>query len=363
MPPRVVDLRSDTVTQPTDEMRAAMRDAPVGDDVFGEDPTVNALQELAARKTGKEAALFVPTGTMGNEIAVFVHSHQQGEIVAERESHLVLYESGGPAVLSRVQIRTLEGRRGVFSPRQLAEAIRTDDEHEPPTTMVGIENTHNLAGGTVWTPSQTAAVARVAHDHGVPVHLDGARLFNSAVAQGVSASALAKPADSVMFCVSKGLSAPVGSLLCGSKEFAAKARRVRKLFGGGMRQAGILAAAGIVALETMVDRLKEDHVNARRLAVGLAKLPGLALDLEAVQTNIVFADVSASGLSGKQFEERLAQRGVKTIALDARRVRLVTHRHVTQRDVEYVLAAAEEALSSARRSPSRSRNVARPSVR
>ena len=346
--PRVVDLRRDTLTQPTDEMREAMRGAEVGDDVYGEDPTVNRLQELSAKKVGKEAALFVPTGTMGNEVAVFVHTRRQGEILLEEQSHIVLYESGGPAVLSGVSTRTLKGERGVFTAEQVQAALRDpSDPHEAPTTMVGIENTHNIAGGTVWTSKQTAAVAGVAHGAKVPVHLDGARVFNSAVAQDVPVTSLTKDADSVMFCLSKGLSAPVGSMLCGSRDFIERAHRVRKLFGGGMRQAGHLAAAGVVALEKMVTRLADDHANARRLAAGLAKIPGIAVDLEAVQTNILFVDVSGTRIPGKEFEKRLLDEGVKALALDARRVRFVTHRHVSRDDVDWVLQQVEGVLKPA----------------
>lgn len=354
MPPRTVDLRSDTLTQPTDEMREAMRGAEVGDDVYGEDPTINRLQDVAAKKVGKEAALFVPTGTMGNEVAVFVHTKRQGEILVEEQSHIVLYESGGPAVLSGVSTRTLKGVRGVFTAGQVKEALRDPtDPHEAPTTMLGVENTHNIAGGTVWTAQQTAGVARVAHDAGVPVHLDGARIFNSAVAQQVPVTSLTRDVDSVMFCLSKGLSAPVGSLLCGSQAFIDQAHRARKLFGGGMRQAGHLAAAGLVALETMVDRLAEDHANARRLAVGLAKLPGVAVDLDGVQTNIIFADMEATRIPGKEFEKRLLAKGVKALALDNRRVRFVTHRNVARSEVDWVLEQVEDVLKPAAKAPRR----------
>ncbi len=339
----MVDLRSDTVTEPTDEMREAMRSARVGDDAYGEDPTVNELQELAAKNVGKEAALFVPSGTMGNEIAIYVHSGREGEILVERDSHIVLFETGGPAVLSGVQLRTLAGKHGVFSAREVAEAIRDPtDPHEPLTTMVGIENSHNMAGGTVWTPAQTASVARVAHDVGIPVHLDGARLFNGAVAQGLAAPALTKSVDSVMFALTKGLSCPVGSLICGSRDFVDQALRARKLFGGGMRQAGVLAAPGIVALSTMIDRLKDDHANARRLANGLAKIPGLTVDLETVQTNIVFLDVSGIGASAKEFEARMAAEGVRCSAYGPRWIRFVTHRHVQREDVDRAVLVARE---------------------
>jgi len=354
MAARVIDFRSDTITQPTDEMRDAMHDAAVGDDVYGEDPTVNELQELAAKKTGMEAALFVPSGTMANEIAIGVHCPRSSEILVEKESHIVLYETAGPATLWGVQIRTLEGQRGVFTPRQVAEAVRdVGDVHEPRTAMVGIENTHNLAGGTVWTPAQTGAVAKVAHEGGLKVHVDGARLFNSAVAQDVPVARLVQGVDSVMFALSKGLSAPVGSVLCGPRDFIQEAVRVRKLLGGGMRQAGILAAAGIVAITKMADRLKDDHANLRRLAEGLAKVPGFRVDTEAVQTNILFVDVSGSGRNAKDLVAAWEKSGVRASALDARRIRFVTHRHITKEDVDEALnrlgAAKPANVATARR--------------
>lgn len=354
MPDRVVDLRSDTVTEPTEEMREAMRNARVGDDVYGEDPTVNELEEMAAKSFGMEAALFFPSGTMANEAAIMVHTRRRGEIIVERESHIHLFELGGPATLSGVQTQTIAGARGVFTARQLAEAIRDPtDDHVPPTTLVSVENTHNLAGGTVWTPEQTRAVVAVAHENRVPVHVDGARIFNSAVAQEVPVASLVKGADSVMFSLSKGLSAPVGSLLCGSEEFIHDAHRARKLLGGGMRQVGVLAAAGRVALEKMVDRLRDDHTNARRLAVGLSKIPGLKVNLDSVQTNIVFVDFAEAPLGAKQFEARLAALGVKAIALDPRRMRLVTHRHVTAKDVDWVLGQAAAVFSAPAARPRR----------
>lgn len=343
---RVVDLRSDTLTQPTPEMREAIRDAAVGDDVFGEDPTVNALEALAAERMGKEAAVFVPSGTMANQVAIFTHSRRPGELVLEQDSHIMNYESGSPALLSGVTVRPLPGTRGVFTAEQLGRAVRPANVHNAPTTLVAIENTHNRASGAVWTPSQTRSVARVAHDHRVPVHLDGARIFNSAIAQEIPVTDLTRDVDSVMFCVSKGLSAPVGSLLCGPAEFIQRARYARKAFGGAMRQAGILAAAGLVAIQTMVDRLREDHANARRLAAGLAKLPGLGLDLDAIQTNIVIFNVDGSGRTAAELVAALGERGVKCSPRDASHVRMVTHRHVTREDIDYTLAEAGNLLGA-----------------
>ena len=289
MSPRI-DLRSDTVTLPTQEMYRAMAAAELGDDVYGEDPTVNRLEELAAARVGKEAALFVPTGTMGNEVAVMTHARRGDEVIVDVGSHIYDAEVGGLAVLAGVQARPLAGRLGRLDPTAVEAAVRPDDVHFPRTGLLCLEDPHNGAGGTVAPPEAIAELAEVAHRHGFPVHLDGARLFNAAVALGIPAARLAAPADSVMFCLSKGLCAPVGSMLAGSAAFIAEARRNRKLMGGGMRQAGVLAAAGIVALESMVDRLADDHVNARRLAEGLASLPGLRVDLESVQTNMVYAD-------------------------------------------------------------------------
>lgn len=334
---RTIDLRSDTVTQPTDEMRDAMRDAVVGDDVFGEDPTVNRLEAMSAERVVKEAGVFMPTGTMVNQAAVFVHSHRWGEIIAEEGAHIIQNESGAPAILSNVMVRLLKGVRGVFTADQVRAAIRPDNVHNPRTRLVAIENTHNRAGGTVWTPTQTEAVARAAHDHGIPLHLDGARIFNSAIAQEVPVTQLTRDADSVAFCFSKGLSAPVGSVLCGPKDFIQESRRARKIFGGGMRQAGILAAAGIVALETMVDRLREDHSNARMIGAALAKIPGIQIDLASVQTNILIFDVGGLRIKAAEFCARLAEEGIKCSPRDVDTVvRMVTHRHVTREDAKFV---------------------------
>lgn len=338
-PSRVIDLRSDTVTQPTDEMRDAMRNAEVGDDVYGEDPTVNRLERLAAERVGKEAAVFMPTGTMVNQVALWVHSRRQGALVCEEYAHIFYYESGGPALLSNLLVKPVKGTRGVFGPRELETVFLPEDPHYAPVSVVSIENTHNRAGGTCWTPTQTRAVADFAHEHHVPVHLDGARIFNAATALGVGAEELSQHVDSVGFCLSKGLSAPVGSMLCGNPKFIDEARRVRKILGGGMRQAGVLAAAGIVALERMVDRLQEDHENARRLAVGLSKIPGIRIDLDTVQTNIVvFSARDAAFATPDEFVARLTQEGVLACPRDiGDEIRMVTNRHVTSKDVDGAL--------------------------
>ncbi len=343
---RVIDLRSDTVTHPTDEMREAMRNAEVGDDVYGEDPTVNRLERLAAERVGKEAAVFMPTGTMVNQAALWVHSKRQGALVCEEFAHVYFSESGGPALLSNLLVKTVKGTRGVFGPREMENVFLPDDPHYAPVTVVSIENTHNRAGGTCWTPTQTRSVADFAHAHNVPVHLDGARLFNAATALGVGPEELSQHVDSVGFCLSKGLSAPVGSMLCGSHKFIEEARRVRKILGGGWRQAGVLAAAGIVALETMVDRLNEDHENARRLATGLSKISGIRLDLDTVQTNIIVFNAREAGFrTPDEFVDRLGQEGVLASPRDiGDEIRLVTHRHVSPKDVDTILEAVRSVV-------------------
>lgn len=334
---RIIDLRSDTVTVPTEEMRRAMYTAEVGDDVYAEDPTIKRLEELAAARVGKEAALFVPTGTMGNQVAILTHTARGEEVVVEAESHVYYYEVGGIAALSGCQVRTIPGKRGVLDPHVVEGAIRGQNIHFPRTSLVCVENTHNRAGGTVIPPEAFNAVAAVAHARGVSVHLDGARIFNAAVALGIDVRELVREADSVMFCLSKGLAAPVGSILAGRREWIDRARKNRKLLGGGMRQAGILAAAGIIALEKMIDRLAEDHANARRLAEGLAQVPGIALDLNSVQTNMIAFDVSGTGMGAPEFSARLAANGVKVNAMGPAYIRAVTHKDVTREDVDAAL--------------------------
>jgi len=334
---RIIDLRSDTITQPTDAMREAMARAPVGDDVFGEDPTVKALEALSADRTGKAAAVFVPSGSMANLIAVMSHAQKGDEVLVDTEAHTYLHEAGALSGVAGCIPRPLPTEWGIISGAQLEAALRPSDPHFPPTRLVVVENTHNRHGGTVFTPEQIAEVAAAAHAHGIKVHLDGARLFNAAVALGVPAAALAATADSVTFCVSKALSAPVGSVLCGDAEFIARARRFRKMVGGGMRQAGVIAAAGIVALEHMVDRLADDHRLARTLAEALAALPGLSVDLARVQSNMVRIDFSDG--SARQKADALRARGVRVSALSSHRLRLVTHRHVSIDDVPVVVGA------------------------
>ncbi len=341
-----IDLRSDTVTLPTPEMRRAMYEAEVGDDVYREDPTVNRLEERAAELLGKEAALFVPTGTMGNQVAVLTHSRRGEEVIVEAESHVYLYEVGGIAALSGCQVKTLPGVRGAMDPAAVEAAIRPVNVHFPRSGLVCIENTHNRSGGCVLPQENVAAVAEVAHRHGIPVHMDGARIFNAAVALGRPVAELVAPVDSVMFCLSKGLAAPVGSLLVGSREFIDEARRYRKLLGGGMRQAGVLAAAGLVALELMVDRLADDHANARRLAEGIAEIPGLAVDMATVQTNMVMVDIVDPRFTGRTLVQAFERWGVRCNDVGPRRIRLVTHKDVTAADVELALDAMARAVKA-----------------
>ena len=335
---KVIDLRSDTVTVPTPDMRRAMFEAEVGDDVYGEDPTVNRLQVEAAALLGKEAALFVPTGTQGNQIAIMAHTQRGDEVICEAESHVFYYEQAGIAALSNCQVRTIPGFRGAMDPAAVEAAIRAaGDVHFPRTGLICVENTHNRSGGCILPQANLEAIAAVARRHGIPVHMDGARVFNAAVAQGRPVAEVVAPVDSVMFCLSKGLAAPVGSMLVGSAAFIARAKRARKLLGGGMRQAGILAAAGLVSLRSMVDRLADDHANARRLAAGLNQIEGLQVELETVQTNMVMFDIHDTRWDGKSLSGALKEAGVLANATTPRRIRMVTHKDVTEADVPQVL--------------------------
>lgn len=346
----IVDLRSDTLTLPTPEMRTAMASAEVGDDVWGEDPTVQRLEALAARRLGKEAGLFVSSGTQGNLIGVVTHTVAGQEVVLDLDSHIFNYEVAGAAVIGHVQMRPTRTARGFLTPEQVREALRPSNIHLPRTGLVCVENTHNRHGGTCCSPEDIAAVALVAHEAGVPVHLDGARLFNAAVALERPAADFARHVDSVTFCVSKGLGAPVGSLLCGSAGFIERARRVRKMLGGGMRQAGIIAAAGIVALERMVDRLADDHAHARTLAEGLARMQGLVVDLERVQTNIVIVRIDRGGpersvAAAEELVRGCAARKVKVHAMGPAAIRCVTHKDVDAEDIRRALDAFGELTS------------------
>jgi len=338
---KVIDLRSDTVTHPTPEMRQAIFEAEVGDDVYREDPTVNRLEIMAAGIMGKEAALFTTSGTQSNLIAVLTHTNRGDEIIVGDEAHMLWYEVGGAAALGGVTLRTVPNDScGRLNLDDIDQAIRAKDIHYPETRLLCLENTHNRCGGAILTIDYTDEVCNLAHTRGLKVHLDGARIFNAAIALGVPACALAQNSDSVALCLSKGLSAPVGSLLCGSKDFIERARKFRKMLGGGMRQAGIIAAAGIVALETMVDHLAEDHSNARRLAQGLASIEGISLAQDDIPTNIVMFNLSHE-LSVVEFVEDLERAGVKVGLRDGRPFRAVTHRMVSSSDIDEALTRIE----------------------
>jgi len=337
-----IDLRSDTVTLPTEEMRHAMNNAKVGDDVYQEDPTVNQLEELAVKTMGKEAALFVPSGTMGNLIAVLTHCQRGDEIILEMDSHIYYYEVGGMSAVAGVIPRLIIGDKGILAPQDIKSALREENLHYPKTTLICLENTHNRAGGTILPPKVTEEICQLAHQRNIQVHLDGARIFNAAIALNIKPALLTKDVDSVMFCLSKGLSAPVGSILAGSKEFIKRARKNRKMLGGGMRQAGILAAAGIVAIENMVERLEEDHKNARILGEGLANIGGIKVDLETVQTNMVCFDINESGMDTYQFLPKLAEYNILGSPRPPTKIRLVTHYGINEEDIYATIKAIKE---------------------
>ena len=340
---RIVDLRSDTLTKPTAAMRAAMAAAEVGDDVFHEDPTVHALEARAAELAGKEAALFVPSGTMANLIACKLHTQPGDEVILERTSHLYRYEAGGFAAYCGVSVALLDGERGLLAPAQIDGAIRLSDVHQPRSRLLWLENTHNAGGGSCWPLDQLAAVVAAGRAHGLAVHLDGARVWNACVAQGVPLATIAAHVDALSFCFSKGLGCPVGSVLIGDRAFVEAARRVRKQLGGGMRQVGVLAAAALHALDHHVARLAEDHANARLLADGLDGLAGLRVR-RPVETNIVLLDTSAARLGPMEVVGTLIGAGVRCLPMNATTVRLVTHLDVSRADVEHAVAVARDVL-------------------
>ena len=343
---KIVDLRSDTVTQPTAAMRVAMAKAEVGDDVMGEDPTINALQKAAAERMGKEAGLFVPSGTMGNLAAVLAHCGRGDEIILGNLSHTFIFEGGGVAALGGVMPHTLPNLAdGRIDLDAMQGAIRPDDVHQPVTRLIVLENTHNRCGGIILKPEYMRQVGELAKKAGLKLHVDGARIFNAAVALGLPAKILVEQADSVTFCLSKALCAPVGSVLCGTTEFIHQARRIRKQLGGGMRQAGILAAAGLVALDEMVERLGDDHRRARTLANGLAGIPGLSLDNSVPETNMVFVSLKDDvPLNSAQVAARLTEKGVKVGAVGPRRFRMVTHYWIDDEGIDQTLKAFNQAL-------------------
>lgn len=334
-PDRPVDLRSDTVTRPTAGMLAAMTAAEVGDDVFGEDPTVRRLEERTAALFGKEAGLFVPSGTMANQIAVRIHCRPQDEILLEESSHIYLWEAGGPAALSGVTCRPIAAPRGQLRLHHLSDTVRPDDYHYVRTRLLCLENTHNRGGGTIYPVEELARLRAWAAQHGLAVHIDGARIWNAIVATGVPPTAWGEQCDTLAVCFSKGLGAPVGSLLMGSRDQIAVGRRIRKLFGGGMRQAGYLAAACLYALDHHLERLAEDHARARLLAQAIAEVPGLTLTPPEIETNLIWFEAGPPWTSARQLADQLRQRGVLVAVLGPRLLRAVTHLDVSAKDCSY----------------------------
>ncbi|MDJ0983964.1 MAG: low-specificity L-threonine aldolase [Desulfobacterales bacterium] len=341
----MIELRSDTMTQPTATMRQAMAEAEVGDDVFGEDPTVNRLEDIAADRLGKEAALYVTSGTMANLVSELAHCGRGDEIILGSHAHTFFYEQGGSAAVGSLHPRTVPNQPdGKMALDEIEAAIRGDNVHFPRSRLILLENTHNICNGCPLEIEYMQAVGDIARRHQLKIHVDGARFFNAAVALGVDPGELAAEADSVSFCLSKGLAAPVGSMVCGSQEFINEARRVRKLLGGGMRQAGVLAAAGIVALNEMVDRLADDHANAKKLAVGLAQIPGLSIDPDQIRTNIVFFELPGKPMTAQQFTQQINAAGVRMLPVGPQRVRAVTHYQVSSDDIDRAIDVVSKVM-------------------
>jgi threonine aldolase len=340
-----LDFRSDTVTRPTPEMRRAMFEAEVGDDVYGEDPTVNRLEQSAAHIFGREAAIFVPTGSMGNQIAIKIHTHHGQEIICEERGHIFNYEMATLASFSGCMVRPIYAEGGILHWEQIKKKIAGKTYYLAQTGLISLENSHNMAGGTVYPTEVAEEICDGAHEQGIAVHLDGARVFNAAVALGKPVADITRKFDSVMFCLSKGLGAPVGSMLVGSKELVDRARKYRKALGGGMRQAGILAAAGLIALEKMPARLHEDHANAKWLAEEFAKLPGFRIDPQRVQTNILAIDVSGTGMSSAEVVRRLGEQGLFISTMTNEIIRIVTHMDVDRTACERAIAIAKETVA------------------
>jgi len=341
----MIDLRSDTVTRPTPAMRRAMAEADVGDDVYGEDPTVNRLEQRAAEIMGKEAGLFVPTGTMGNTVAIKIHTQHGQEVICESRSHILDWELSMTAWFSGCLVRSIQTQDGILRWEQIRDAIRPDGPHCAPTSLIELENTHNMAGGTVYPLETVREICSQAHDLGLRVHMDGARIFNAACHLNKPVRELGAPADTVMFCLSKGLGAPAGSMVVGTEDAIKRGRLYRKRLGGGMRQVGVLAAAGLIALEEMPHRLGEDHANAKLLAAWLAKIPGVQIDPQRVQTNILVFDITGTGLAVGEIGSRLKQRGVLMGSANPRQMRAVTHYDVTREDCATAAAAFAEAVA------------------
>jgi threonine aldolase len=333
----VIDLRSDTVTKPTEKMRKASFEAELGDDVYGEDPTINKLEEKAAEVLGKESALFVTSGTQGNQIAVLTHCQPGNEIILEEESHLFYYEAAAISAFAGVQPRTLKGNRGAMEPTLVESAIRGDDVHLPETTLICLENTHNRAGGAVVPVENMKAIYNISTQHNIPVHLDGARLFNAAVALNQPVTEFTKYTTTVQICLSKGLGSPVGSIIAGDQEFIRKARKWRKRLGGGLRQAGVIAAPGYIALTEMVDRLSEDHANAKRLEEGIRNIPALSI-VNQVDTNILLIDIEKLNITSAEFLEKLKSEGILAVAFGPSMIRFTTHYDVTTEQIDQVIS-------------------------
>ncbi len=340
----IIDLRSDTVTKPSAEMRRAMAEAEVGDDVFIEDPTINKLQERAAEVFGRQAALFVPSGSMGNLTCIIAQTQQGQEVICEESGHVYNYEMASMSAIGGVLPRLVPGEDGILSWQSISKAIRPKVYYRSQTALIALENTHNMAGGTVYPTKLSEEICDRAHDAGIRVHLDGARVFNAATYLGENVVDMTRKFDSIQFCLSKGLGAPVGSMIVGSREFIERCRSIRKMLGGGMRQAGVLAAAGLIALEKGPKRLQVDHDHAKLLATGLAAIPGITLNPAKVQTNIVIFNLKASGWSSSRFLETLAKRNVLAVPVDNEKVRMVTHLDVDRNDVEKAAAAVQEVL-------------------
>jgi threonine aldolase len=342
---KIIDLRSDTVTRPSPGMREAIFKAEVGDDVFEDDPTVKRLEEMLATMLGKEAALFVPSGTMANQVAINAHTQPGDEVIVERDCHTYNYEVAAHAVLSGVQLAALQGHHGILTAEQVAEAIRADDVHLPCTSLVCLENTHNRAGGVVYPIEEIKRIFQLAQNRGLRMHLDGARLFNASMASGIPANEYARHFDSVSICLSKGLGAPVGSMISGHRDFIKRCRRYRKMYGGGMRQVGILAAAGIYALENHIERLGEDHKNARLFAEQVSQIPGIEIDMDTVQTNIVVMDIGALGIDSFQAVEKLQKNGCMVVVFGPTKIRAVTHLDVNEEDVLEAIRVFQETFT------------------
>ena len=341
----VVDLRSDTMTRPTDAMRRAMAKAEVGDDVFGEDPTVNRLEEMSAERLGKEAALYVSSGTMGNLVSQLAHCGRGDEIILGSHAHTFFFEQGGSAAVGSIHPRTVPNQPdGKLAIEDIENAIRGDNVHFPRSRLILLENTHNLCNGCPLEIDYMQAVGEIARRHKLKIHVDGARIFNAAVALGVEPKDLVAEADSVSFCLSKGLAAPVGSVVCGTQNFIHEARRARKVLGGGMRQAGVLAAAGIVALNEMVDRLAEDHANAKKLAVALAEMTGISINPDHTQTNIIFFEIIREDMTPEEFVQKIDSEGIRMLPVGPHKVRAVTHYHITSEDIDHALSIISKVM-------------------